>query len=104
MARALVVVRETRPGIADLVLAPVHGDHLGAVGDGLGGDRSVALGRLVALDHLQELEHRLVVLVLVGEQHLVDEPVRKKRLVAALEVNAVENVERALPHLLHVGA
>jgi hypothetical protein len=44
------------------------------------------------------------VLVLVGEQHLVDEPVGKQGMVRGLQLDLVEDVERALAHLVEVGA
>ena len=43
--------------------------------------------RLVAVDHLQELQHRLVVLVLVRDQHLVDESVAELLLVRIVEID-----------------
>ena len=104
MARALIVVGEAAGISADHHLAARHVDHLRALGHGLGARARVARGRLVALDHLEELKHRLVVLVLVGDQKLVDEAVAKQRVIGALEVDPVQHVERALPHLVHVGA
>ena len=43
-------------------------------------------------------------LVLVGEQHLVDEAAGQQRVVGGLEVEPVEDLERALAHLVEVGA
>ena len=45
---------------------------------------------------------RLVVLVLVGEQHLVDEAVRQQR-VLGIELDLVEDLEGPLADPLHVG-
>ena len=71
----------------------------GPVGDRLGRRRRVALDRLVALDHLQQLQHRLVVLVLVGDQHLVDEAVARAAGRRSSSSTAVEDLQRALAHL-----
>ena len=43
-------------------------------------------------------------LVLVGEQHLVDEAVGEQRVLGGLEVDPVEHLEGALAHLVQVGA
>ena len=43
-------------------------------------------------------------LVLVREQHLVDEAVVDQRVGVAVEIDRVEHVERALADLVHVGA
>ena len=88
---------------ADLMGAAGDVDHRRARLDRLGARED---GRkLVAVDHLQELEHRLVVLVLVRDQHLVDEPVAEARVLGALvDVDGLEHVESALPDLAHVGA
>ncbi len=56
----------------------------------------------VSVDELQQLQHRLVVLVLVRDQHLVDEAAGEQRLGLVLEVRAGEDVERPLPDLVHV--
>jgi hypothetical protein len=63
-----------------------------------------ALDWLVALDHLQQLKHRLVVLLLVGEEHLVDEAVTKQRIVGVVELDVFEDLEGALAHVVEVGA
>ena len=102
MAGALVVVGEALGAGADLDLAALDAHHLGAVGDRLEAGPLVDLDRLVALDHLEQLEHRLVVLVLVGDQHLVGEAVAKQGLFG-VELDLVEDLERALAHLGHVG-
>ena len=73
------------------------------VDERLGRGCGVALGGLVLRDHLQELQHRLVVLVLVGEDQVVDEAVTQDGL-ASLEVDLVEHVQRPLADLGHVGA
>ena len=83
VARALVVVGEAARRRRRSRTRPAGDrDHLRAVGDRLGGaePRSTARRQLVALDQLQQLQHRLVVLQLVGEQHLVDEPVPQQRV------------------------
>ena len=71
----LVVVGEALAAGADLVAAAVHGDHLRPGRDGLGRGDGLPARAGVAVDHLQELQHRLVVLELVRDQHLVDEAV-----------------------------
>src|SRR5262249_48042947 len=48
-------------------------------------------------------QHRLVVLVLVGEQHLVDEAVGEQR-VLRVEFDLTEHLKRPLADLPHVGA
>ena len=77
-------------------------DHLRPLGVRLGG--RLDLHRLVALDHLDQLEHGLVVLVLVGDQHLVDEAAGQQRVLGRLELQPVEDLQRALAHLVEVGA
>ena len=103
VAGPLVVVGEALGRRADLALSALDQDHLGALGDRLGRGRAVDLGGLVGLDHLQQLQHRLVVLVLVGEQHLVDEAVRQQRI-PGIELDLVEDLEGPLADLLQVGA
>jgi hypothetical protein len=102
--RALVVVGETAGPRADLDLSPLHPDHLRPVGDGLARRPGVRLDRLVALDHLQQLEHRLVVLVLVREDQVVDEAIEEQAVVLVVEVDRVEHVQGALADLAHVRA
>ena len=104
VAGALVVVGESVRRGADLVLAARHRHHLRPIGRRLGGGSGVGLGRLVALDHLQQLQHRLVVLVLVREQHLVDESVAQKRFGGVVEVDLVEDLQGALADPQQVGA
>jgi hypothetical protein len=77
-------------------------DHLGALGDRLARRRAIHLDGLVGLDHLQQLQHRLVVLVLVGEQHVVDEAVGQQGI-ARLQVDLIEHLERALADPVHIG-
>ena len=61
--------------------------------------------QLVAVDQLQQLQHRLVVLQLVGEQHLVDEPFPQQRVLdLGTDLHALQYVERALADVRHVGA
>ena len=79
MARALVVVGKALGGCPDLVLAPRHPDRFGVRPEST---ESAELGvdGTVVLDHLQQLQHRLVVLLLVGQQHLVDEAFAQQRI------------------------
>jgi hypothetical protein len=61
--------------------------------------------QLVAGDQLQQLEHRLVVLQLVGEQHLVDEPVPQQRVLdLGTDLHAIQYVECPLADVRQVGA
>ena len=89
MAGPLVVVRKSNGRRPDLVRSTLDRDHLGPLGDGLGSGGAVDLDELVGLDHLQQLQHRLVVLVLVGEQHLVDEAAGQQRVIRGLELQSV---------------
>ena len=43
-------------------------------------------------------------LVLVGDQHLVDEALGQQRVLGRVELHAVEDLQRALAHLVEVGA
>ena len=85
--RTLVVVGEAVGTGPDVVRTGRHRHHLGSLCDRLAGDRPVELDRLVAVDHLQELQHRLVVLVLVRDQHLVDEAAGEHLVVGVLELD-----------------
>jgi hypothetical protein len=62
------------------------------------------LAGLVAIHHLEQLEHRLVVLVLVRDQQLVDEAPVQQRVGGVVEVEVLEHVERPRADLVHVGA
>jgi hypothetical protein len=62
------------------------------------------LRRLVAVNQLDQLEHRLVVLVLVSDQHLVHEALGQQRVLRRVELHAIEDLQRALAHLAQVGA
>ena len=65
----------------------------------------VDLERLVAVDHLQQLQHRLVVLELVREQHLVDEPFAQQGVLGVgVDLHALQYVKRPLSDVFHVGA
>ena len=99
----LVVIREPNVGRADLVRSPSTSTISGPSSTGsAAGSRSIS-HRLIGLDHLQELEHGLVVLILVGEQHLVDEPVRQQP-VLGVELDLAQHLEGALADLVHVRA
>ena len=105
MAAALVVVGEARGRRADLVRAAGDRDHLGPRRDGSTGGGAERPHGLVAVDHLQQLQHRLVVLELVGEQHLVDEPFAQQRVLGVgAELDLVEHLEGALADVGEVGA
>jgi hypothetical protein len=105
VAGALVVVGESLGPGADRVLSPLHRDHLGTGGGRLGGRAGIHPHRLIAVDHLQQLKHRLVVLVLVGEQQLVDEAAAEQRVLGLVgEIDVVEHVEGALADVGEVGA
>ena len=80
MARPLVVVGEAVGAGAELELPALDQHHLRAVAVPVGGGR-LDLHGLVALDHLEQLEHGLVVLVLVGDHQLVHEPVGEQRVI-----------------------
>jgi hypothetical protein len=100
----LVVVGETAGGGADLVLAAGNRDRLRAW---LRRAESAELriDGLVSVDHLQQLQHRLVVLLLVGLEHLVDEPFAQQWILGAgADLNLVQDLERALAHVGEVGA
>ncbi len=79
-------------------------NHLRPVRDGLAGHGAVDPGGRVAVDHLQQLQHGLVVLMLVGEQHLVDEAVLDQRIAGVVELDRAEHVERPRADLVHIGA
>ena len=105
VAGALVVVGEAPRRRADLVRAGGNADGVRARGRRLGRGPWLDRHRLIAVDHLQELQHRLVVLVLVGEQHLVDEAAAQQGVLGVLaELDLVEHLERALAHVGEVGA
>ncbi len=99
----LVVVGKAPGRRADRVSSSLDGRHLRSARlDRLGADRPQ---RLVAVDHLQQLQHRLVVLVLVREQHLVDEAFPQKGILGRRgEVDGVEHLEGALADVGRVGA
>ena len=80
MAAALVVVGEAAVAAAPISYSPAAT----ATVSGPSATGSTASGLvdqlgLVAVDHLQQLQHRLVVLELVREQHLVDEAFAQQR-------------------------
>jgi hypothetical protein len=95
VARPLVVIGEALRPRAHLALA--------ARDRGLEGRRGVGFDRLVALDHLQQLQHRLVVLVLVRKQQLVDEAVVEQAVLRVVEVDLTQHLEGALADRVHVG-
>lgn len=104
MTRAFVVVGEAVGGGADRVGPGRYLDHLRARGHRLGRGARIDDRRRIAVDHLQRLQHRLVVLVLVGDQHLVDEAVAKHGIVAIGKFDPLEDLEGSAAHLVHVGA
>ena len=103
--RALVVVGEARAARAHLERAAGHQHHVAPRPAARRGDLA-ARGGVVRLGghELQRLEDRLGVLLLVAQDHLVDEAVGEQRPAGVATGRAVEQVERALAHRLHVGA
>ena len=79
-------------------------DHVRARSAGAGPGAAGRERWLVAVDHLQQLQHRFVVLMLVRDQHLVGEAGPEDRILRVVEVELVEHLERALANVLHVGA
>ena len=102
--RPLVVIRKAALPRADLVLAGFYEQTVRCLTPARLGRRDRLRPRLVALDHLEELEHRFVVLVLVSEDQLVDEPFCEQPVVRVLELDPVEDLKRPLAHLGHVRA
>ena len=88
---------------ADLDLPSVHPDHLRAVVRALR-LLGLLLDGVVCLDHLDELEHRLVVLVLVRQDQLVDESVGEQRVLGRLQIHTVENLQGASANIVEVTA
>ena len=101
MAGAFVVVREAVGTGADLRHPTLDEDRLRPVGPAR---RRLDLHGLVAVDQLDQLEHGLAVLVLVGDQHLVDEAPGQQRVIGQFEREAVEDLQRTLAHLPEVDA
>src|SRR5262249_21034803 len=61
--------------------------------------------QLVAVKELQQLQHRLVVLELVRQQHLVDESFTQQAVLGGGgDVHALQYVESPLADVVHVGA
>ena len=67
-----------------------------------GGRERTALGRRIGLAglQLQRLQHRLVVLILVLQDHVIDVAVAEQRIIR-LEVDAVQPLQDALTNLGH---
>jgi hypothetical protein len=104
VAGALVVVGEAALGGADPVLSSFDREHL-RVGGLHGGGAKVVDRRRVAVDHLQQLQHRLVVLQLVGEQHLVDKATAQQWIAGVgTYVDLLQHLKGALAHFGEVGA
>jgi hypothetical protein len=110
VSRPLVVVGEAAAGGADLVLTSLDYEHPplpGRTCPRYPGRTAFGLnlrGQLVSLDQLQQLQHRLVVLQLVREQHLVDEAVPQQRILdIRTDLHALQYVERARADVFHVG-
>ena len=102
--RSLVVVGEARTRRADRVLAGLDPDRLRP----LEGGRTGGLDRgrqPVVVDEHQQLQHRLVVLELVREQHLVDEAVAQQAVLdVGADIDLLEDLEGALADIGEVGA
>ena len=92
VAGPFVVVGETVPRRSDLANPPLDANRPGSGRRQLLGGRRGPRG-LIAVDHLEQLEHRLVVLVLVGDEHLVGEPVPQDRVGRIVEIELVEHLE-----------
>ena len=102
--RPLVVIGEAPTRRPDRVFAGLDPDRLRPLG-GEGARRLDRGGRAVVVDQHQQLQHRLVVLELMREQHLVDEPLAQQRvLVIGVDLDLVEDLEGALADVGEVGA